>query len=48
MFNEFHTTIDDVVFEFNILNQTVSDRIVKEIKQRNNVKLTFIILLFFF
>ena len=48
MFNKLHITIDDVVFRFNILNQIVNNRIVKEIKQESNVRSTFIILLFFF
>ena len=48
MFNELHTTIDDLVFEFNILNQIINNHIIKKIKQESNVKLTLVVLLFFF
>ena len=33
VFNELQTTIDDVVLEFNILNQSVNDNIIKKIEQ---------------
>ena len=32
MFNKLHTAIDDVVFKFNILNQIINNRIIKEIR----------------